>query len=215
MIKIHYASADILQLIREVREAIVNTHGINQDKYLTPMVIIENTFSQLYLNSQMNIFSNGIELSLISNLSFMSDNLYKDYFESKINEEDLASLRNDVSELVDQILHSDLPVELKELFIKHLELIKSALLNYELLGNEGLYKVIDSFTGAIFRNRDSIDQINDKNKVSFFNIIKLIETINKITTFGKTLLALGSWFTPHPQTVDLVDITNTQPIDIA
>lgn len=185
--QILYGMAELIQLNKILKENILKM-DINHEVYLQPIKKIEKTFAGFRLDSKVTDFLSVIDDSTMLGLQFCADTLYRKYGDLVINEEDLNQILQDVEDLSKQIINSDLPERLKELFTENLDAIRKAIINYKIWGTEGLKKTLESNIGSIILNGNLIKEKKENNNIlRFFDII---DKLNKLISVGQNATGL-------------------------
>ena len=124
--------------------------------------------------------------------------------EPEIPSEELALLRKQCNELIDTIISSkSLPERLKEALVTHINSIRFALENFEILGTSGLKRSAGAFAGALAIDYDIVEALNADNSTSskdtgvwsklkqFFVTIR--KTTNKTSETIKSIEHIGDY----------------------
>lgn len=91
-----------------------------------------------------------------------------------------------IDELIESCLASDLADELKRLFVRQLQSLRSALFDYRLSGPVGLEAALDQAAGCVLRNQATIKaELINKNPfvIGFFDVLG---KVNDLTTGYQT-----------------------------
>lgn len=181
----HVSSSDIPALVRalgalvalidEAKSAAERFIPGDRARFIAPLIKIEGLLKGQNLAAQWVKYGphldDGTMLALDFGIYAMSQ-----YYPSSSPERSaqISELVERLNILLAECLESELPSELKRLFTKHLEALRTALLAFRVDGVEGLEDVIDSISGSVLRYRDPIkaelDAGNEFVK-SFFEIL--------------------------------------------
>ena len=151
--------ARLIQLTLDSKKLVRALDGIDHNRYLEPISNIEEIFSQVNLDTPWKEFRLGISENTLSSLQFVSDMLSMRAGEKLIDEASLPELLVDVNAILEKLLESQLPEDLKEDLLVHLEDIRSAIIDYRLFGLASLKKTFDNNLGLIIRRRDEMEEV--------------------------------------------------------
>jgi len=196
--RLHFV-AHLLALLRQAKLDVQALPGVNTQIYLKPFSKLERAFSSMNLDASWNNFTSHLDDATMVALEFCADTLSNNRPEPIIDAETLKSLQADVESLIEKITLSDLLPETKLLFLKNLENIRLAILEYRINGSVGLSQSLDLSLGSILRNKDKIDQVGDQEIFPAF--FRIMFKINQLVTYAnnaKQLLEpIVKHFLPH------------------
>lgn len=186
--------ADLIDLAHETKVSIQRLDDVNHQLHLKPFKKIEALLSQLNLEASWESSMNYLDEPTLYGLQFSADRLSRASGFTQIGNDDILSLRKQIEELVNSVVDSSLPQELKLLLLRNLEAIRHALLAYRVRGIEGLQEEVERSVGSILLHRSDIVASKDKpeeQKVwqSFF---KVIEQLNKLVSLARNTKELAA-----------------------
>ena len=97
----------------------------------------------------------------------------------------LAELQADVNGLLEKVLISNLPSNLKDDLVSALEELRATILEYRIIGVEALNQVLKSNIGAVILNKDAIDNIEGKVGREIINEFgDVLGRLDRLVSFG-------------------------------
>jgi hypothetical protein len=169
------ALAGLIALIDESKNAAERFIPGDKARFITPLIKIEGLLKAQNLAAQWANYAphldEGTMLALDFGIYAMSQ-----YYPTSSPERStqISELVDGLNMLLSECLESDLPSDLKRLFTKHLEALRTALLAFRVDGVEGLEDVMDSISGSMLRYRDPIKaelEAGNEFVKSFFEIL--------------------------------------------
>ncbi len=145
-----YLVADFIKLVQETKNSISKLENRNTTIYLKPFVQIDNALQTLNLNQTSDVFFRGIEETALYNLEVCSDLISSTYNEKTITKKDLTDLLEDVDPLIEKVLNSALPPDIKANLMDILEHFRFAILSYRINGSSGIKKAVERGLGGYF-----------------------------------------------------------------
>jgi hypothetical protein len=100
-------------------------------------------------------FARRLSKSLLINIQFCAHELEKRLPEKEISSEELEEIREQVWQLYEEVLRSDLPAVLFRYALDHLYLIIEAIDNYLITGTTGIKYGLDAVIGAAFTDTET------------------------------------------------------------
>ncbi|KAA3642014.1 MAG: hypothetical protein DWQ07_25810 [Chloroflexi bacterium] len=166
------ANADIIHLVKEVKEDIRSLEDLNQDLYLAHINKIEEGLSKTHYFGQWSTFKQYIDEPTMIGLAFVADTLSNRIGEKVIPHEDLDELLKEVNTLLESVINADLPDSLRDLIVTGLEDIRRAILTYKLKGAKGLNEALEKSLGSLFANFSLVkDHIKKKPTKDFMGVL--------------------------------------------
>lgn len=92
--------------------------------------------------------------------------------------------------LLSECLDSDLTQEIKQLFIRHLEVIRKSLLEYQVGGTADLEAVLDQAIGSMHRHVGAIEAQSKDGLSIAKRVFETIANVNEMITFSQSALLL-------------------------
>ena len=158
---------------------------IDQDLYLDPFKNIDRLFTGLNLGTNWEAYRSLLDDNTMLALQFCADTLSREMSETVIGEEELTELQTKVESLLEEVLGSTLPEELKDVLVQKLEDIRLAILLYRVKGTEGLRRALESGLGAIFLYGGHIEEIQDeKQKRTLHDVLEFMAHLAQIAGVG-------------------------------
>ncbi|MBX4271449.1 hypothetical protein [Clostridium estertheticum] len=187
--QILYSYAGLFVLIKECREKILLLNISEPEIFLETISYIEEVFSTISLKTPMLSLDKILNKSTITSLKFISQFIERDCNNYNVDEDKLDGLRQEVEDLIKEILSMDLPKEIKDIFIYNLEKIRSAIINYRIWGYDKIKDCIDVGIGQIVRNKDNfeINETNQNVQESSKKFIALLGRVDSLITLGSSI----------------------------
>ena len=180
--------AGLIQLTLDGEKLINGLDGIDRERYLEPITAIQHALSQVNLDQSWNTFQERMAGNTLSSLLFVSDMLSVCAGEKVIDEASLTELIADVNTMLEKLLEVQLPEDLKEDLLDHLEDIRSAIIDYRFLGSERLKKTFDNSLGLILRRRDEMQEVgNSEGEGMLSDFVGLMSKLGGMVSVGKQL----------------------------
>ncbi|MGY4815070.1 hypothetical protein ACVNP3_03900 [Pseudomonas chlororaphis subsp. piscium] len=185
--------SDLYELVEASRKAIKENVKGDLAIYLAPLTNVHGMLTTCALNNQWQVCKQHLNVATIQGLVFGNHTLCNYYpaADSETQQKILAFTQQ-LEELLKECLESDLSEDLKALFTKHLEAIRSGLLNYLVGGPDKLEELTDQAVGAISRNLPAIEKASPEGKGVAKKIIESISFVNQVITKTQELATLAS-----------------------
>lgn len=194
-VKLFLFLVDLAQLAKKSAEAIQTIPNINHKTYIVSLEKIEKGLISTNVDVLAKPFANRVLTDVVMlSLRACADMLSTVYVDTSISAREITSLQKDVEALLEEVLKTDLPNDLRDFLIDNLEKMRQALLGYKIRGNQGIREVIESVLGASFLRRDELleeaqDETKRKTLEKFF---ALIEKATKILSFAEKVKSLAA-----------------------
>ncbi|NBB75604.1 MAG: hypothetical protein GVY35_18325 [Bacteroidetes bacterium] len=175
---------EVIHLLMDVKRSIGGIDGLNKDLYLRQLPSIENALANVRLSDKWEGFKNRLDDATMLSLAHCADKLSEYSNEIVLSQDDLQSLRKDVEALIDRILDGPtINPKLQEILLEHLEVIRRAIINYNLYGSKGLKEAVETATGAVYLNREIFEAEKDSEAVDWYwKIIVRIGTLTALVS---------------------------------
>ena len=148
-IEIYTGIADIIQLTRDTRKAIVGLDGYDQSLFLEPLDKVSSGINVVNLQGPWELVTNQFDDRTVLGLRFCSTVLDQHSNETSLSDDQIKFWLQDIEDLLDSIAASDVPDQLKIFFLEHLEKLRFALLHYWIFGTVGVQSAVERTAGAI------------------------------------------------------------------
>lgn len=182
--------ANMINVIEETKNHFASIEGINNDIYIEPFDTLQKALSTVNFETNWSTFRNQISGSTLTALKFCADYLKGSSTEQVIEQEELNNLREEVETILHQVIDSDLPKELRFIIIDNLEGIRKAILDYQLLGAEGLKRELKYNIGSFYLHSKEFEKEKDNGKIKkYFSLVMHLFNIVKFAYNNKNLLA--------------------------
>lgn len=187
---------EVIRLTKTAREAVASQPRLKQAVWLEPFDSVQQFLSVTNLDSHFGNHSALLGPKTMQGLQF-GENLLEmgGDLTASIPGDEIRDLLDELGSVLGLVLDSDLPPELKRLFVGNLEHLRHALISFRISGLEGLVDEMDRSWGSLARHSEEIIQKGsgeEKNVVvSFF---KFLERVNQAATFTQNLSPLLPMF---------------------
>lgn len=171
--------ADLIKLLAEAKEATQRFVPGDATIFLAPFPAIETMLSRVHLETIWQPSRAYLDDKTMSGLEFGNHMLTQFYGQNSLSGELIGDFITQLNEILQQCLSSDLPPELKKIFVKNLEALRHALMAYKISGASGLVDEIDRTAGSLFRHRDEIQDASSEAQTKAFTT-KVFEIISKL-----------------------------------
>ena len=198
---LYYPLSQLIQLTQNAKKSVQQLTDVDQTLYLKPFENIERAFATTNLDQPWSEFKDRVDDATMIALRFVSDALSRMGTEDVIDPEVLSDLQSDVGSLLEKVLQSDLPDELKTVLIESLEDIRGAILEYRIRGADGLRRVLESSVGAVLRQREQTQRIHEEKELKvifdFLGILRELDKLVAVSLKAKELVApVVNYFLP-------------------
>lgn len=158
--------AELFKIIENEKVKLESMKINNKERYINTLNSTAKGLSKIDFSeslSGMNSFKKHFDNKLMTELEFTSELLSNFNDENQIEDEEINRLIDEVESILKEIRKSSVNSDLKIFCINHLEGIKRALVNYTVIGNEGVIKQIESGLGSFILNNDLVKSDEEKN----------------------------------------------------
>lgn len=181
--------AGVMELPAIIREQIRGVPEIDQSLYLKWVPKVELAFASQRLNGHFHDFIQHIDDATLHGLEFCAECLSRKCPERRANESQLKEIAKDVAELIEEVLASDLPEDLRKFLLEHLNDLNRALQEYRLFG----FKPLERAYGAIISGGLVAPEIIEKAKSKphgqkFWAVFKKLSVVLMV---AKSFVELG------------------------
>ncbi|WP_375199775.1 hypothetical protein [Bacillus sp. RS11] len=155
----------LLNLFNETLNLVEQNERLNTEKNKRFLLKIQDAIFDINFDGNMHKFTDSIDEETLTALYFIGELIYYQYDlnESKVDNEKVDEILNEVNDLIHSIAESPLPKDVQDILINNLILIKDALDRYKFWGEEVLRKALEQTIGSIAINKSIIDENQDDN----------------------------------------------------
>lgn len=182
----------LLDLTDSAQRAIQEYLPGNKTLYLKPYPKIISILTNYSPFQPWQLYRSKLDAEVMTALRFGSLNLGLLYPTSD-PEKSLAfsEFTERLHSLLGDCLDSDLPEDLKRLFVRHLEAIRDALIEYQLGGTADIEAVVDQAIGSMHRNAKVFEALSERGLGFVRNVFDTIAGVNELITFSQSLVLLS------------------------
>lgn len=179
--------AQLFYMATEGKNRIKQIDMKSHDIYLNALNSAIEALSKINFNNEtigMDTFKKYFDREKLIPLEFCADLLENNSNGRDLNDKEVQSLLEEVSELINQVLEMEINKDLKYICINNLKNIHDAIIKYDLFGSDGLIKNIESSLGSLILNCQKAKSVEERT---------IVETIcNKIKDIGIKLGLLNN-----------------------
>ena len=143
--------------------------------FFKPFDQVDELLSVMAMHTQWNSVRAMVNDQIMTALEFIEHLLDANFLKSAPGTQDkVVSVLAKIDELIESCLASDLTDELKRLFVRQLQSLRSALFDYRISGPVGLEAALEQAAGCVLRNQAAIKaELTEKNPfvMSFFDVL--------------------------------------------
>lgn len=186
-IKIFSGIGLMYSLNREAREATQTYCPGSPDFFFKPFGQIEQLLSVVALQSQWATVAPLVNQETITALAFIEHSIDSNYSKHLPgSEEKIPDLISQIDALIESCVTSNLDADLKKIFVKQLQALRSALLSFRISGPLGLEEALEQVTGALFRSQSVIKEKLDKDDPFSARFFDVLAKVNDLTAGYQT-----------------------------
>jgi len=182
--------ANLYNLVKDTRLAIERLQDINYELYLRPIQDIEQALGRSdFSSSDWRTFKQSLDPSTFALLEVCADTLSRKAAEIAIDKEQLSELQNEVRQLLEKTVESDLTDEIKSFIFEKLQSIDQAIINYRYYGSAALQRTVEASIGAALRYKEQLQEKPENPVLArFFEIISKADLLVRLGVNTKQLL---------------------------
>ena len=174
--------ATLIRLTGDAKAEVQALPHVDHAIYLKPFASIEEGFAQANLETPFESFARFMDEPTMVALQFCVDSVSRLSTMSLIPADELKQLHSEASDLLESLLKSSVPEELRALLAEHLHLFLSAINSYRITGADGLERALQvALGGFVVRNQTikiALEHPDSKSTVtSFFKIVERLSTL--------------------------------------
>lgn len=129
--------------------------------YLAWLAPVEKQYADVHLPSRLNEYLAPIDEKTIALLRVCEDQLSKRSSERLINESDVRELQVEVEKLREAIVKSELPDQVRQYCLTHLQLIADSLVDVFLKGPDVFVSTLKSVLGHSLLHKTELDKVSE------------------------------------------------------
>lgn len=187
---------EVIQLTKNAKEAVAANPKANLAIWLEPFDNVQRFLSITNLDNHFGNHSALLGPKTMQGLQF-GENLVdmNRGVTASIPSDEISALLDGLSDVLSQVLDSELPPELKRLFASNLEHLRHALISFRISGIEGLIDELDRSWGSLLRHSDEINKKGSGAEKSVVtSLFQLLERVNQAATFTQNASAMLPMF---------------------
>lgn len=182
---------EVMEQVILLEESIRRNLSMNQKVYLSQCDRVKRAIFQIEAKTY-DEYSRLFNEDLLLMLQTSADALSHYSYEPIIPLDDLQRLQAEVDELLESVLSSDIPAELKKLLTEGLASIRDAILRYRVYGAEGIRKAVDRNLGLIFRHPEDFTSASNEESEDVLSKYKgFVLRANQFVTLTVSMYSLA------------------------
>lgn len=185
--------ADVICLADEARREISALQDLNHELFLAPFANIDSLLGRTALNQHWGDCSALVGDTTLLGLRFAAERVSREGKPSAyLAEKDAAELIAELNQMLEQVIASELPDNLKHLFRRNLEELRHALLTFRISGAQGIADEVDRAFGSITRHVEVIrSETPEAEKGLVEEMFKFLDRVNSAISFAQNAAPLA------------------------
>ena len=190
--KILRGLSQIIGLLAECKKQLVQIDDLDYALYSEPLDQLAEVFLQVNLDENLGSFKRRLSAGTTTGLKFCADALAKSSLEDVVEEEFLTGLLAEVNELLEEVIRSDLPDQVKKLLLDSLEDIRAAIIDYRVMGVQALQNSLKHNVGSVLLARAEIENVSEKvDKEILSRFGRLLSKLEQVVYLGSRVKQLA------------------------
>ena len=180
-----------ISLIEYTKKAIYSLDDIDRNLFLKWEQPVANAFSQLNLSgSNVAQIKQFLTPEIIISLEYCDHELARRNPEQTLDPNELQKVIEEIKSLIDEVVQSNLPDEIRSFILDKLDLLLRSLELYKFCGITPITTAIDAILGATVRCKGNpyTDSKDDPSGKKFWAICSKVSTLIALAGGGKKLL---------------------------
>jgi hypothetical protein len=187
----------LLQLCADARSATEKFIDGDISIFLAPITRLEEAFGSVHLGGPWQTVRQKIDQSLMEGLKFGDHSLGLKFMASSTdNPLQVKDFLAKLEILLEECLSSGLPSELQKLFLRHLEALRAALLDYRVNGPEALERALDEVVGSMARHKETVESAFETCNEFIPKFFDALGKMNDFVSMGQNIFLLGTSAAP-------------------
>jgi hypothetical protein len=183
--------ANTIKLIVRTKKAIDSLEeGYDKELFLNPVDRVLAQVRAVHLDGSWMPVTQSFDRNLKTSLQFCANVLKMNLTQKSLDTNQIESWMKEIDALLIDIIESEVPQELKYLFVNHLEKLRRALLNYWLFGIEGVRSQLEESIGAGFLRLPELRTYHSNDLIK--KIIALVCNMANAITVGQFVKSLAA-----------------------
>ncbi|HVF51942.1 MAG TPA: hypothetical protein VNA19_17795 [Pyrinomonadaceae bacterium] len=172
------------KVFAEVEEALRRIPNINEELFIAPVSRLANVASINSLTDSFSGYTRHLSQADMTALKFSEHQLsqYPEFNESQVPSKDLKDILIEVDNLIERILGSSLPEELRTSLLELLHEVRKGVLEYRIRGAVALRDTLTKSLGILAANKEDVEENKESDEVQ--SLGRMLVRIDKAYTFA-------------------------------
>lgn len=200
----------VFELPSEIRVEVKELEGVNHDLLLEWLPVVEDAFARINLSSKWSRFIDKIDDTVLYGLKLCDDQLSRNRDRVSVEPSELVEILEEVRELFDSVVASDLDKELRHFILDHLKSIEEAIQDFQIRGPASVEKALHETVGAAYMKPDLSRRIQETEEGNrFWKVIRHIAVVLAIASYS---IDIGEAVVPLlPEAAETVQTDESKP----
>ncbi|MEI7282241.1 hypothetical protein [Pectobacterium carotovorum] len=187
-----YRIGEVMALPYKIKNILMNNFESDYWKSSHWEAQINEAFKNVDLNASWSGFITKIDDRTITELKMMCLIIETKGHIKDLAPEQLNKFKEDVENIKNEVINSDIPKSLKDVFMKYLKKIIDAVDGYQISGVEPIMEAVESTLGHAFVDEEYKNAIKENEFGS--KIVNVLSSIANTVTIAEGLPAVGAAF---------------------
>lgn len=179
----------MLILYEETEAALKGLPDLDEGLYLSELKSLNKVLDVGHWHGTWGGAKRHLTPTAMLRLEFCADALARHYTEAPIDPDEVSALLQEADKVIASILRGKLPADVKATFVSLAELLRQALIEYQIRGAVILREILGRVVGAMIYDREKIEPHLKDPEVKKFG--SLVARVDAVTRMALNLKALG------------------------
>jgi hypothetical protein len=147
----------VFSLVDDISTELSQLDDVDVSRYMSWTRYLDNAFSNCNLGSAWNEFMNHVSEPVFDYLHMTAGMLSTNRPQPVLPRSELSEIYNGAKELLDEIINSDLPNNIKQYFAEQLRKIIISIEEYKITGSSEVVSIVEATFGKAVLYKDLID----------------------------------------------------------
>lgn len=190
------ALGKVLSLIEHCKTAAQHIPG-DRELFLKPLMRVEEMVRNQNLTTAWQNSLSYLDGATMTGLQYGTYAINQFYPGAQPEKSsDIRDYVQKIDDLLDEIVESDLPEEIINLFAKHLHALSTALTSVRFNGTEGLEDTLDAIYGSLYRRSSAIKEASPGNEGIIKKFMEMLGHANELASGWENATGLLTYASP-------------------